>query len=157
MTVKAFLAMTFVLYDSIPLKSILVVIVVLFSITFPFVCGIEYHMFSSLSIVFASWTEHVKRVAAMAEENQAEVLCIGCEMVGTDHREREWRRLIDEAFVRGTGWWDWPATRLYPEFAGEDQNGYCTWGKPANRLLRQFSQRYGDRNDGNGKSFPAEE
>ena len=38
-------------------------------------------------------------------------------------------------FVRGTGWWDWPATRLYPEFAGEDNNGYCTWGKPANRLL----------------------
>jgi len=44
-------------------------------------------------------------------------------------------------FVRGTGWWDWPATRLYPEFAGEDHNGYCTRGKPANRLLREFAER----------------
>lgn len=44
-------------------------------------------------------------------------------------------------YVRGTGWWDWPATRLYPEFAGEDNNGYCTWGKPANRLLRAFADQ----------------
>ena len=58
-------------------------------------------------------------------------------------------------FTQGTAW-KHSLRLLYPEFAGEDQNGYCTWGKPANRLLRQFSQRYGDRN-GNGKSFPAEE
>ena len=45
---------------------------------------------------FASWSEHVKRVAAMAEENRAEIYCIGCEMVGTDHREQEWRKLIAE-------------------------------------------------------------
>ena len=187
----------------------------------------------------------MKRVAAMAEENRAEIYCIGCEMVGTDHREQEWRKLIAEVreiyhgkltyncdkyqeehvrwwdaldlisssgyypaddldrqfariqavaerenrpfmfmecgcpsrhgselrpndwrfgtgvspetqavwyrafletlerfpFIRGTGWWDWPATRLYPEFAGEDQNGYCTWGKQANRLIRAFSDR----------------
>ena len=44
-------------------------------------------------------------------------------------------------FVRGTGWWDWPATRLYPDYADIDNNGYCTFGKPANRLLWEFSKR----------------
>ena len=44
-------------------------------------------------------------------------------------------------FVRGTGWWDWSATRLYPEFAGTDNNGYCTWGKPANKVLAEFSKK----------------
>ena len=192
---------------------------------------------------FASWTAHVCRVADMARENAADMLCVGCEMVGTDAREGEWRALIravreryggpityncdkyqedrvtwwdavdvisssgyypidrlDEnfvrirraseaanrpfmfmecgcparegsqfrpndwrfggdrspetqrewyeaftsallkhGFVRGTGWWDWPATRLYPEFAGPDDDGYCTWGKPANGTLKQFA------------------
>ena len=45
----------------------------------------------------------------------------------------------DYPFVRGTGWWDWPATRLYPAFAGPDNNGYCTWGKPANSVLERFA------------------
>ena len=194
---------------------------------------------------FPSWSDHVKRVAEMAEENHADMYCIGCEMVGTDHREQEWRQLIREVrtiyagpltyncdkyqedriswwdaldlisssgyypvddldrqftrikrvadligkpfmfmecgcpsrlgsefrpndwnfgkgisletqakwyeafldaverfpFVKGTSWWDWPATRLYPEYAGADNNGYCTFGKPANRLLREFSER----------------
>ena len=198
---------------------------------------------------FDAWTAHVCRVARMAEENQAELFCIGCEMVGTDHREAEWRALVGEVrkiyhgpityncdkfqenhvrwwdavdvisssgyyplselkehferiravadaagkpfmfmecgcpsragseqrpndwrfgretsmdaqkawyqaftemireypFVRGTGWWDWPATRLYPEFAGADQNGYCTWGKPANRVLAEFAGGLSDR------------
>ncbi len=192
---------------------------------------------------FASWEDHVCRVAAMAEENAADLFCVGCEMVGTDHREADWRHLIasvrnlyhgpityncdkfqedhiawwdavdvisssgyypidqlhthftriektarafskpfmfmecgcpsrlgsemrpndwryvtgtDPAtqaawykafldalhafpFIRGTGWWDWSATRLYPEAAGCDSNGYCTYGKPANDLLRSFS------------------
>ena len=196
---------------------------------------------------FAAWTAHVKRVAAMAEENRADLYCIGCEMVGTDHRDAEWRALIREVreiyhgpltyncdkyqedhvawwdavdvisssgyypvsdlqkefdriravaerekkpfmfmecgcpsrngseqrpndwrfgrgispetqaawysaftgmlekypFIRGTGWWDWSATRLYPEYAGPDDAGYCTWGKPANRILREFSERIG--------------
>ena len=193
---------------------------------------------------FAAWNAHVLRVAAMAEENRADLFCVGCEMVGTDHRDADWRRLIAQVrevyhgpltyncdkyqedhlswwdaldvisssgyyplsdldrqfqrirqvadrvgkpflfmecgcparhgseerpndwrfgqgispetqarwyqgfldalkkypFVRGTGWWDWPATRLYPEFAGVDNNGYCTWGKPANDLLLQFAR-----------------
>lgn len=194
---------------------------------------------------FASWTEHVCRVARIAEENRADLFCVGCEMVGTDHREVEWRRLIaavreiyhgpityncdkfqedhvtwwdavdiisssgyypihdlephfrriqavaesfgkpfmfmecgcpsrggsehrpndwryghgtdQEAqrawyqafcdtllafpFVRGTGWWDWSATRLYPDFAALDNNGYCTWGKPANKILKTFASK----------------
>ena len=198
---------------------------------------------------FTSWNDHVCRVADMAEENRADLFCIGCEMVGTDHREAEWRTLIrkvrerfhglityncdkyqedhlrwwDEldlisssgyypmedlpqqfarirqvaerenkpfmfmecgcpsregsehrpndwrygkgisteaqriwyeafieeirrnAFVRGTGWWDWPATRLYPEYAGTDNNGYCTYGKPANRLIAGLSAGLKDR------------
>ena len=192
---------------------------------------------------FASWGAHVKRVAGLAEENEADLYCVGCEMVGTDHREEEWRALIREVrkiyrgpltyncdkyqedrvtwwdaldvmsssgyyplrdmeqefsriekaaeregkpfmfmecgcpsragsedrpndwrfgreaspgaqakwygafirmlekypFVRGTGWWDWPATRLYPEETGPENTGYCTWGKPANGLLRVLS------------------
>ena len=193
---------------------------------------------------FAAWEDHVCRVADMAEKNAADLLCVGCEMVGTDHREAQWRRLIaavrqryhgpityncdkyqeehicwwdavdimsssgyypihelDEnfarirraaeragkpflfmecgcpsreesqrrpndwryggetsqaaqlvwyeafldalkrhPFVRGTGWWDWPATRLYPAEAAADNNGYCTYGKRANDALLRFSR-----------------
>ena len=192
---------------------------------------------------FDAWNNHVCRVAEMAEENKADLFCVGCEMVGTDHRDREWRQLIcavreiyhgpityncdkfqedrvswwdavdvisssgyypvkdikknferiqrvaenfnkpfmfmecgcpsrggsehrpndwrygrgtdqeaqrlwyqtftdtmkEFSFIRGTGWWDWSATRLYPEYAGEDNNGYCTWGKPANQVIAEFS------------------
>ena len=56
-----------------------------------------------------------------------------------------WYRAFTEAlarhpFVRGTGWWDWPGSRLYPEEAGKNHNGYCTWGKPANETLRKFAE-----------------
>ena len=201
---------------------------------------------------FPSWSEHVKYVAAMAEENHADMFCIGCGLVGTDHRELEWRELISEVrqiysgpltyncdkyqedhivwwdaldvisssgyypvddldrqferihevaerfrkpfmfmecgcpsryesenrpndwnygkgislesqerwykaflealehhpFIRGTGWWDWSATRLYPEYAGADNSGYCTWGKPANDLIRKFSETVVSESDG---------
>lgn len=194
---------------------------------------------------FSAWTKHVCAVAVMAEENRADMLCVGCEMVGTDHREEEWRALIrtvrqvyhglityncdkyqedrvrwwdavdlisssgyypigeigenfrrirDAAaaadrpfmfmecgcpsrehiedrpndiryggrvsmqaqarwyeaflaqvercpFIRGVGWWDWSATRLYPEYAGADDGGYCTFGKPANGILSGFAGR----------------
>ena len=43
---------------------------------------------------FASWEDHVCRVARMAQDNGADLFCVGCEMVGTDHRDAEWRRLI---------------------------------------------------------------
>ncbi len=191
---------------------------------------------------FPRWTDHVLSVAEMARDNAADLFCVGCEMVGTDHRAEEWRRLCRRVreiypgpityncdkyqenrvtwwdavdvisssgyypidgigenlrriqaaaekagkpfmfmecgcpsrknsdtrpndwrygegtdtetqarwyaafldglrnfpFVRGVGWWDWSATRLYPEYAGADSNGYCTFGKPANALLARF-------------------
>lgn len=194
---------------------------------------------------FESWDRHVLLAAKMAQDNQAELFCIGCETVGTDHRAADWRALIQKVreiyqgpityncdkyqedhvswwdavdvisssgyyplpdleenfrriqsaaekfekpfmfmecgcpsrggselrpndwrfgqgidmeaqekwyeaftdavlrfpFVRGTGWWDWPATRLYPEYAGVDNAGYCTFGKPANRVLASFSEK----------------
>ena len=192
---------------------------------------------------FASWGRHVAMVSDMAEENRADLYCIGCEMVGTDHRAEEWRALAAEVrkhyrgpityncdkyqennvtwwdavdmisssgyypigeidaeferirgisekfgkpflfmecgcparagsekrpndwkyggetdpttqaawyeaftdallrhpFVRGTGWWDWSASRLYPEPTGMDNSGYCTYGKPASDVLARFA------------------
>ncbi len=192
---------------------------------------------------FPAWGDHVCRVARMARDNEADLFCIGCEMVGTDHREGEWREVcrrvreiypgpityncdkyqedhvtwwdavdvisssgyypidrIEEnflrikkaagsagkpfmfmecgcpsrrmseyrpndwrfgegcdpapqarwyeafltlvrkyPFIRGVGWWDWSATRLYPEYAGMDNPGYCTFGKPANQVLSRFA------------------
>ena len=66
---------------------------------------------------------------------------------GTDQEaQRRWYERFLEAlernpWIRGTGWWDWSATRLYPEETGMDQNGYCTYGKPANGLLKRFSEK----------------
>ncbi|MBQ9263911.1 MAG: 1,4-beta-xylanase [Clostridia bacterium] len=194
---------------------------------------------------FAAWSRHVCLTAEMAQENGADLFCIGCEMVGTDHREQEWREVIRQVrsiytgpityncdkyqehlltwwdavdvmsssgyypigeinenfgriqaaaqragkpflfmecgcpsrknsqhrpndwrygegtdmaaqrdwyeaftlallrhpFVRGAGWWDWPASRLYPEQAGPDHNGYCTYGKSANNILLRFAEK----------------
>ena len=42
-------------------------------------------------------------------------------------------------FVRGTGWWDWSATRLYPEEDGITNHGYCVYGKPAAGVLAERS------------------
>ena len=58
--------------------------------------------------------------------------------------QADWYRVFAEAllrhpFVRGTGWWDWPATRLYAEAYGPDLPGYCTYGKPANQVLLRFA------------------
>ena len=44
-------------------------------------------------------------------------------------------------FVRGTGWWDWPASRLYPAETAPDNGGYCTYGKPANEVLTRFAEK----------------
>ncbi|MFC4102002.1 glycoside hydrolase family 113 [Paenibacillus xanthanilyticus] len=43
---------------------------------------------------FASYTRFMLHYARIAEEMGADMLCIGCEMVQTDRREREWRQLI---------------------------------------------------------------
>ena len=194
---------------------------------------------------FASYEQHVLHLAAMAEENQTALFCVGCEMVGTDGQADAWRRVIAHAreiyhgpltyncdkyqedrvtwwdaldvmsssgyyplpdlenqfrrienaasacrkpfmfmecgcparlgsellpnnwnfggdvspetqaawyrafldtvcafpFVRGVGWWDWPATRLYPEESGLTHNGYCMYGKPAAGVIAEYAPR----------------
>ena len=52
---------------------------------------------------FPSWTDHVCRVAEMAQAARADMLCIGCEMVGADHRDGNWRRLIRQVRARYDG------------------------------------------------------
>ena len=64
---------------------------------------------------------------------------------GTDASAQDgWYRaftdgLLRHPFVRGTGWWDWPATRLYAAAYGPDNRGYCTYGKPASETLLRFA------------------
>ncbi|RRJ66749.1 1,4-beta-xylanase [Paenibacillus oralis] len=45
---------------------------------------------------FASYRAYIVHFAEIAEETDCEMFCIGCEMVQTDRREREWRELIAE-------------------------------------------------------------
>ncbi len=43
---------------------------------------------------FASYTEYIRHYAVLSEQEGVEMLIAGCELVGTDHREAEWRALI---------------------------------------------------------------
>lgn len=45
---------------------------------------------------FSSYTNFILHYAAIAEEYNCEMFCIGCELVQTDRREAEWRTLINE-------------------------------------------------------------
>lgn len=45
---------------------------------------------------FASYTAFIVHYAKLAQELEADMLCIGCEMVQTDRREQQWRALIAE-------------------------------------------------------------
>ncbi|CAM4479464.1 1,4-beta-xylanase [Paenibacillus macerans] len=45
---------------------------------------------------FASYRKFIVHFAQIAEESGCEMFCIGCEMVQTNRREREWRELIGE-------------------------------------------------------------
>ena len=198
---------------------------------------------------FASYDEFVVELAKTAQEVGAEMFCLGCEMVGTDHRADEWRDLIaqvrkvydgpltyncdkfqehhvtwwdavdaisssgyypidqlEEHFqrveavaekfgkpfffmesgcpsregteyvpnnwnyggdqsneaqarwyqaytdmlikhpkIRGSVWWDWSAVRLYPIETAATNNGYCTYGKPAEKILQAYSRAIAER------------
>lgn len=198
---------------------------------------------------FASYDEFVVELAKTAQEVGAEMYCLGCEMVGTDHRADEWRDLIaqvrkvyhgpltyncdkfqehhvtwwdavdaisssgyypidqlEEHFqrveavaekfnkpfffmesgcpsregseyipnnwnyggkqsneaqarwyqaytdmlikhpkIRGSVWWDWSAIRLYPIETAATNNGYCTYGKPAEKILQTYSRAIAER------------
>ncbi|MDD2648658.1 MAG: 1,4-beta-xylanase [Eubacteriales bacterium] len=193
---------------------------------------------------FESYGEYVLHLARIAEKTKAEMLCVGCEMIGTDARSAEWRELIkkvrgvyhglityncdkyqennvewwdavdvisssgyypidklDENFerikrvsesfsrpfmfmecgcpsregsefvpndwraggeqslaaqerwykaftdellknpwVRGTGWWDWSASRLCPAEKAAQDAGYGVYNKPAAAVLRRFNE-----------------
>ncbi|MCL2637049.1 MAG: glycosyl hydrolase family 53 [Oscillospiraceae bacterium] len=43
---------------------------------------------------FKSYTDYMVHYAELAEELGVEMLCIGCEMAGTEHKSEYWRKLI---------------------------------------------------------------
>lgn len=43
---------------------------------------------------FASYTDYMLHYADLAQELGCEMLCIGCEMLGTEHRKEDWLELI---------------------------------------------------------------
>lgn len=43
---------------------------------------------------FKSYTDYMLHYADLAEELKCEMLCIGCEMLGTEHRKEDWLNLI---------------------------------------------------------------
>ncbi|MBQ8638201.1 MAG: glycosyl hydrolase family 53 [Lachnospiraceae bacterium] len=45
---------------------------------------------------FKSYGDYMKYYAELAEETGCEMLCIGCEMCGTERKEKHWRKLIAE-------------------------------------------------------------
>jgi len=198
---------------------------------------------------FESYSAFTAALAKTAQKVNAELYCIGCEMVGTDHRAEEWRALIKEVrknyfgpityncdkfqedyvtwwdavdvisssgyypidqldhhfarikavaekfdrpfmfmecgcpsrdgsqyvpnnwnfggelsqeaqrlwfdafcqcmlknpWVRGNGWWDWSATHLYSPEKAVENNGYCTYGKPSEKVLQCFSDQVAKR------------
>lgn len=101
------------------------------------------------------------RIRQTAENAQRPFMFMECgcpSRRGSEHRPNDWTfggetdaaaqdawyraftdALIRHPFVRGTGWWDWPATRLYAGAYAPDNNGYCTYGKPANETLTRFA------------------
>lgn len=70
---------------------------------------------------FHSYTGFLKHYAEIAENNNCEMFCVGCEMVGTEHKEDEWRNTIvsvkklyggpiiynaNHGKEEGINWWD---------------------------------------------------
>lgn len=45
---------------------------------------------------FSSYTAFLCHYAEIAEDEGCELLCIGCEMLGTERKERHWRNLIEK-------------------------------------------------------------
>lgn len=45
---------------------------------------------------FTSYKHFILNYAELAQELKCEMLCIGCEMIGTEHREDDWLYLINE-------------------------------------------------------------
>ncbi len=45
---------------------------------------------------FSSYTAFLCHYAEIAEETGCEMFCVGCEMLGTEHKEDHWRKAIEE-------------------------------------------------------------
>lgn len=45
---------------------------------------------------FSSYTEYICHYASIAQATNCEMLIIGCELVNSDRREKEWRKLIEQ-------------------------------------------------------------
>lgn len=45
---------------------------------------------------FSCYNAFICHYAEIAEDTGCEMLCIGCEMLGTEHKEEYWRKLIDD-------------------------------------------------------------
>lgn len=45
---------------------------------------------------FKSYNEYLIHYGQFCEENKVDMLIIGCELVGTDHRQEEWRVLVEK-------------------------------------------------------------
>lgn len=45
---------------------------------------------------FTSYRNFILHYAELAQELNCEMFCIGCEMIGTEHREKDWLNLINE-------------------------------------------------------------
>lgn len=113
---------------------------------------------------FSCYTAFICHYAEIAEYTGCEMLCIGCEMVGTEHKEKEWRELI--AKVReiyhgplvynanhgkedNANWYDaldyigisayYPVGR-YKSSSVEDMT--AAWEYPKKKL-RELSEKYG--------------
>jgi hypothetical protein len=52
---------------------------------------------------FASYTAFLRHYARIAEEERVDLFCVGCEMVRSDGREADWRRLIEVVRSEYTG------------------------------------------------------
>lgn len=57
--------------------------------------------------------------------------------------QKKWYRafcdeLLRNPWIRGSVWWDWPA-KLYPLEKAENP-GYCMYGKPAEKVLQEYSR-----------------
>lgn len=52
---------------------------------------------------FDSYGRFVCELAKVAQEVNAEMFCVGCEMVGADHRAEEWRKLVSDVRKHYTG------------------------------------------------------
>lgn len=89
---------------------------------------------------FKSYTEYIVHYAGLCEKESVDMLIIGCELVGTDHRENEWRELIgmvrqvysglityncDKYQEHNVKWWDAldviSSSGYYPESDWENQ------------------------------------